>query len=360
MCETLQMPPRADPLGYLLVPYPRVLIPPGYDHQHTARLIGNKRGGETDLMGAGVKEMLDAARTRMPRTLPSPPPLVGPDSDAWLGRKLGDGAGGTAYPVKATALAAANLKKLRRSVWPRVTKQMPEEGEMVVIKLTPLSTETKLEEAMSEALTHRGLSGVAACRNSDRRLSSRPLCAADYVPPFFFAGRIKESGRAYFVTVMGMAAGKTLDKHLKRARMNADLYVNIERAVCSLWAAGVAHGDLHTGNIMYDAVSNKVTVIDYGFGVLMPRGLASSVGKSIVKAIGLDVRSLGEVWMQPGESPVGTGLESYVDRVLYSRHHYTFVNPNGHSLMQSFSKLLSANQKRAVPGQRRRLWGYTD
>lgn len=50
----------------------------------------------------------------------------------------------------------------------------------------------------------------------------------------------------------------------------------LERAVLSIWGAGVVHADLHKGNIVVDS-SSSVKIIDFGFAVILPAKLRGKV-----------------------------------------------------------------------------------
>jgi len=101
------------------------------------------------------------------------------------------------------------------------------------------------------------------------------------------------------------------------------------RAVAAIHRSGLAHGDLHPGNVIVDA-GDRVSVIDFGVGRSLGAGPAGAgigaVGFAAPERINptdeadaqvADVYSLGALvyWMIVGESPHGRGLRS-VERSL--------------------------------------------
>lgn len=92
-----------------------------------------------------------------------------------------------------------------------------------------------------------------------------PLLASAVIPKFYGAGVV--SARSY-VLITEFITGQSMGK------LNPDskTFRTFERALMSLWSAGVVHADLHMGNIIVTP-SKQVKIIDFGFAVILPSGL---------------------------------------------------------------------------------------
>jgi predicted unusual protein kinase regulating ubiquinone biosynthesis (AarF/ABC1/UbiB family) len=49
-----------------------------------------------------------------------------------------------------------------------------------------------------------------------------------------------------------------------------------------MWLTGVAHADLHSSNVMYDDVSRKLTIIDFGRAVLLSSEAIQSLRQQLL------------------------------------------------------------------------------
>jgi hypothetical protein len=137
--------------------------------------------------------------------------------------------------------------------------------------------------------------------------------------------------------------------------LTAAVYVAVERAVALMWLYGITHSDFHEGNQMYDERSGKVTVIDFGQAVKLSDELTRRVREVTVRAIQGGVRSLGELWLPASKSRYGLDIQAFSNRVRYTRNRATWYNPDGHALMQLYSRMSSA-QRALVPELRRKVW----
>jgi len=286
----------------------------------------------------------------------------------WLGKELGSGGYGTAYRVTITPALEPTIRQLRGAVRHAVVGAgMPGAGETVIIKVAKRGSaplDAFVRDNVKENSMHKYLSGAPCKTHPDLAV---PVCASRYVPRLYFAGLVRDSGsgRDVYVAVMSLAAGTTLDDHLRATgRVTADLYVRVERAICTLWINGLVHGDMHKGNVMYDRAGQRVTVIDFGFGVLLPPALAQRVQQAIVQGVAAGVRSLGELWRSSRRSRIGTGLQAYANRVIYTRKKFghddwddPWYNPDGGALTALYSRMSVAERAR-VPALRRALWGF--
>lgn len=277
---------------------------------------------------------------------------------SWMGKEIASGAYGTAYRAPASLDDLLALKRAMRYVTYRA---MPHPGQPVIIKVAKQKKGVPLREfvkANLKEITAQDHLAAAACATHPQL--AKPVCASKYVPALYFAGLVTEKrvSADVFVTVMGVAPGATLKSYLDEQNrpLTAQLYVKIERAICSLWFNGLVHGDFHMQNVLYDPATDRITVIDFGFSVLLPPPLAAQLRQAVVKGIGLGVRSLGEAWRSADRSQIGTGLQAYSNRVISTRG-FPWYNPDGGALLRLYGRLSDA-ERRKVPGLRMAAWGY--
>jgi hypothetical protein len=367
---------------------------------------------------------LDLALRNVPRALSQSAPLVKGTApltastlvsddgvplewQPWLGEPLSSGAYGVTFRVRNSGAAAVLLDKAQQAATFAIRQKQPAAGDVVIVKVArdyldggrPVA-QGKADEfataSVKEASWHRHLDTVPCMRVPGLR---RGTCPAEHVPDFFWAGMVVDTltSRRFYVTVMALAPGVTLNEYLKgkvkwvraaelaarqkvvssytaksgdgavrMARvqvkppagpLTSSVYLAVERAVALMWLNGVVHADFHKGNTMYDAATGRVTIIDFGQGVGLPRPLREKLLQAIVPAIAKGVRSLGELWDDAGgKSPFGVGLQAYTNRVRYTRDRAPWYNPDGHALKQLF-KLLPRHERAAVQLKRPALWG---
>ena len=275
------------------------------------------------------------------------------------GKVLGAGQYGVAIRTKITARLLL-LKDMLRGYHRVQTTVWPREGDVVVLKVQDARArglfQSKaqyakvlaefVEESTHESVIHRFLSSADACRGLV--VSRSRACPA--VPRFYFAAFSTKSPR--YVTVMGVAPGEPLDKYLSRHVMDAGLYARVEKAVASLWLAGVVHGDLHAYNVMYDRGTGVVTVIDFGWGILLRESLRRAVAEAVAAQLSRDTGTcLSEAWDS-------VGMSAYVDRVVASRR-YPMYNSDARFLSHMYNGM-SAGQRARVRAERRREWDLVD
>lgn len=288
---------------------------------------------------------------------------------AWLGPQIAKGAYGTAYRTSVTPQVHAALETIRKAMSNGVFIAMPPVGSTVVIKVAeqkgPLPQFVK--DSVKENTVHAHLA-TSQCTSVGPGFS-KGLCASAYVPKMYFSGLVIKAGAKKYVylTVMALARGTTVDKYLGRGggKLTPQFYVKMERAICTMWAAGLVHADLHMSNIMYDpANSGTFTIIDFGFGVVLPDALRQRVVKAMAEGVARGSRSMGELWRSGDRSRIGTDLQAYTNRVISTRKaaqgwnlSRTWYNPDGKSVMAAYNKL-SPSARAAVPLMRQKLWGY--
>lgn len=319
-----------------------------------ARLVATTRTA-TNFVLRNVGEA--AVHTR-PRD-PSPISLMQANGRpaAWLGAPLGKGAYGMTFTCRVDADAFRALEAARGASTFWVEYRSPKVGDVVVIKLTQDKRSgaqgaytSFVADNLKEASWHRYLDRAPCVRLG----ALKPVCPEVYVPDFYWSGLVvdwKTQTRVY-MTVMGLAQGVTIQRHLSRNRLTADLFLRIERAMASLWLAGIAHADLHKDNMLYDAATGRLTIIDFGMGVLLPPALTTSLRTAVARAVNDGVRSLGEVWRKG--SGYGVGVQKHVNRVMRGRG-FAWYNPDGYAAMRLFS-MLSPADRRLVPSLRRKMW----
>ena len=118
----------------------------------------------------------------------------------------------------------------------------------------------------------------------------------------------------------------------------------------------MVHGDFHTDNVFYDPATRKVTIIDFGFAVVLPSSTTARVRVAMAEGVRAGVRSLGELWREASRSRIGTGLQAYVNRVVHTRLGTKWYNPDGGALLRLYFRMSSAERAK-VPALRARYWG---
>ena len=307
--------------------------------------------------GRGVKDRRDERNLAMPEQ-ENALLRVAQQSTAWSWAPLraeivGSGSYGTAFRAAADR---PTLNAMKAGMSRLLFSSMPDAGRTIIIKTGRAQNDTRVQQSVREAAAHKSL-WAAPCPRIPG--ATRPPCPGEYVPRFYFAG--VASGAEFapeFVNVMDLAPGVPLEKYLARRPMTPELYVKLERALAAIWAAGYVHNDAHKGNLMYDARTGRVSVIDFGFVVRLSAGMATAVRDAIARGLASDdTRSLGELWRSGARSAIGVDLTAYANRVMATRNPWMdFYTPDGNSLMRWYN-LLSDAQRAEVPALRRRAWG---
>lgn len=297
------------------------------------------------------------------RYLPaSPGSPFGYEPAAWMGRQIGRGSFGIVHAVEADR-AAPQLRAIVDTAQHRVVRGMPEPGSLLALKLVPwydpgarrLGTRF-IRENVREAATHAWLLDrpplqVPGC--------GAPLLPRDHLPDLYVAGLVKNAtdGLRFYVTAMDEVHGLPLHEVMNRRGFTAEVYVRVERAVASLWVNRIAHADLHTGNVLYDPRTGRVTILDLGLAVLLPRRFQGEIVSRLACGVAMGVRSLAEIFRPAARSRLLgiDGLQDHVNGVMKGREMTLYYAEYSTLLRQMFNKLSPADQ-RAVPGARARLW----
>lgn len=99
--------------------------------------------------------------------------------------------------------------------------------------------------------------------------------ASQHVPKLHLACHFQ----GFSVIVQSYAPGKRLATY---SNVMPRTIARFERAILSLWLAGVAHTDLHSENIMYDDKTKKITIIDFGHAVILSPDAIRTLRKNLL------------------------------------------------------------------------------
>jgi serine/threonine protein kinase len=236
-----------------------------------------------------------------------------------------------------------------------VVQQIPKEGMSVVVKVAKQSGRSDKEfymENVRENVVHRRLSADSC---SFVPAASKPICVSKYVPKFYLSFIDGSPKKLESVTVMDVAGNVSLDKFVKGKKIPVDFYVDIERAICSLWLSGYIHGDLHRDNIMIDTNTQRIQIIDFGFAIKMPAGFVSVLSRRISNMIAQGhTGSLGDVWLK---KPINDKLRliNYSNRVMKGRG-FPWYNPD-YKVLQSLFNQVPRDLRKNIPAARAAAWG---
>ncbi|AGE50644.1 PBCV-specific basic adaptor domain-containing protein [Paramecium bursaria Chlorella virus CVA-1] len=322
-------------MSYVLTPQP------GSNTSHQIRTA-------EALANVPIREALELAKQKARKTFLFDPLKLG-------AKKIGGGVYGTAYLIKITPSVINGLQEGLAYGGGRIVTTMPRVGEQVVIKIARQSKNRDAEfyqENIRENIVHKRMS-TAQCRPVPR--ASKPICVSKYVPPFKLSFIDGAPGRHESVTVMGLAGDMSLNKFVKGKSIPATFYVDVERAICSMWLDGYLHGDLHRENIMIDTRNNKVHIIDFGFALKMPPAFVDVLARRISNMVSRGkFQTLGDIWT---EKPVDGKLRliNYSDRVMKGRG-FPWYNPD-YKILRSLWNQVPRNQRTQIPAARSALWG---
>lgn len=127
------------------------------------------------------------------------------------------------------------------------------------------------QTALQRALDYRNLMGVL---KRDGRLPEEPDAIKNWIVPVLYDWWMcpRDNGEIVVYTLMENVLGITLESiiqqmHLQRAGRDdwIELMKSLHTTCASLDAMGIFHGDLHSGNVIYDTSGKRYTVIDFGF-----------------------------------------------------------------------------------------------
>jgi serine/threonine protein kinase len=295
-----------------------------------------------------IREALELAKQKARKIFSFDPQQYG-------AKKLGGGAYGTAYLMKVTPASFVKLQEGLSFGGGRIITSMPQMGSTVVVKIAKQKggkDSSFYQENIRENVVHKRLS-VALCYSPPR--ADRPICVSRHVPKFFLSYIQGAPGRLESVTVMDLAGNMDLDKFVSRKDIPVSLFVEIERAICSMWLAGYIHGDLHRANLMIDTRTYSIKLIDFGFALKMPPGFVDVLARRISNMIARgDMKSLGEVWT---EKPIDGKLRliNYSNRVMKGKG-YPWYNPD-YKILRTLYNQVPRKLRNQIPAARSALWG---
>lgn len=230
---------------------------------------------------------------------------------------------GSSLPLSGTVLVKINLPE-RGSKWDNYVRQ-----------------------SVHESTVHKYLASPATCTKLH---CGAVACTAEFVPQFYAAGADTRHG--VYVTIMELVRGTTLNKFMKARsqKMSAALFVRIEKAIASMWMAGIAHADFHTANIMITH-GEGVKVIDFGMAVMLPADRRAKV-QSILR----HMPQVGGTLANAAWYARNT-MDNYVETVMAKRYHkLPFYNPDGKSLRSLYNKIPAAERAK-IKALRHAIWG---
>lgn len=192
-----------------------------------------------------------------------------------------------------------------------------------------------LHDGALDATNHKFITSAKTveipCKSGHIALRGR-----DVVPDFYFAGSNRQYG--VYVIAMGMVAGSNMTSH----RDTPELVANLEKAILTLAAIGVEHGDLHTGNILV-LQRNQVKIIDFGMTAILPRKYREKNIRLTTKAVHTLMKEgrwpeyvIDSIWYNSEE-----GVARYLDSYLANKYKDSFdwYNPTSKLLLSKKSKI---------------------
>ncbi|AGE57887.1 PBCV-specific basic adaptor domain-containing protein [Paramecium bursaria Chlorella virus NW665.2] len=292
------------------------------------------------------------------KALTSSNPFILP-SDA---KKLGEGAYGTVYQVVNTNKMKENLMSSLKTSTGKIVSSVPDIGTELIIKVAQqknMSTAKFLDDSLRENLVHKHFTESPSCSLVSR---AKPVCVSEYVPKFYMSFITKNSKEYETITVMNRAGYTTLATILMGTKLSqtelVHLYVEIERAICSLWLAGYVHADLHKSNIMVTKEGKNPKIIDFGFSIVLPDSFRKQIASYIsgILSSGSN-RSLAEVWMEVKMNG-GKTIKEYSNTIILKRGFEEYSSETT-MLKELWNKIRKSNRK-LISKIRSVEWGVQD
>lgn len=232
-------------------------------------------------------------------------------------------------PQRRRAFLNESIRKKRQQIWDFVleTGSLDASNHEYIMKQDPV--------------TFKCATGTATVR------------ARDVIPHFYFGGSHNPYG--VYVVAMGFVEGKPL----KNITPTPTIVANLEKAMFTLAASGVEHGDAHTANI-FATLNGDVHLIDFGMSVILP----ALYKNRALRKLGACVRALqtkGE-WPERWSNSVWYGnarhdgentrsIMRYVNSYMRTKL-FEWYNPSGK--MMRYMKTLTT--KAALDVARTRVW----
>ena len=267
-------------------------------------------------------------------------------------KMLGKGANGFVYQVDVgNAAARETLHKLIESMSNATHgSSLPLSG-LVLIKINLPEKGAKwdhyVRQSVHESGVHKYLASPATCTKLH---CGAVACTAEFVPQFYAAGADTRHG--VYVTVMELIRGTTLKKYIRNNnnKLSANTFVRIEKAVASMWMAGIAHADFHSANVLITS-KGAVKIIDFGMAVMLPGDRRAKV-QSILR----HVPQVGGTLANAAWYARNT-MDNYVETVITKRYNrLPFYNPDGKSLRHLYNQVPTAERGK-IKALRQAIWG---
>ena len=267
-------------------------------------------------------------------------------------KMLGKGANGFVYQVDVgNAAARETLHKLIESMANATHgSSLPLSG-LVLIKINLPEKGAKwdhyVRQSVHESGVHKYLASPATCTKLH---CGAVACTAEFVPQFYAAGADTRHG--VYVTVMELIRGTTLKNYIRNNnnKLGAATFVRIEKAIASMWMAGIAHADFHSANVLITS-KGAVKVIDFGMSVMLPGDRRAKV-QSILR----HVPQVGGTLANAAWYARNT-MDNYVETVITKRYNrLPFYNPDGKSLRHLYNQVPTAECGK-IKALRQAIWG---
>jgi serine/threonine protein kinase len=281
-----------------------------------------------------------------------PPAYVSSTFGTTAVKMLGKGANGFVYQVDVgNAAARETLHKLIESMANATHgSSLPLSGP-VLIKINLPEKGAKwdhyVRQSVHESGVHKYLASPATCTKLH---CGAVACTAEFVPQFYAAGADTRHG--VYVTVMELIRGTTLKKYIRNNnnKLGAATFVRIEKAIASMWMAGIAHADFHSANVLITS-KGAVKVIDFGMSVMLPGDRRAKV-QSILR----HVPQVGGTLANAAWYARNT-MDNYVETVITKRYNrLPFYNPDGKSLRHLYNQVPTAERGK-IKALRQAIWG---
>lgn len=230
-----------------------------------------------------------------------------------------------------------------------------------------------LEEAMNDAKAHAYLQSAdcVAIKNCATR-----LCSRKHVPKLYFAAMAADSyhpEELFYIIMMEKVGVVSLQEYATRQKipfttnvyrgknkLSPETYIQLERAVASLWVNGIMHVDLHPDNILYDPRAKTFFIIDFGFAVYLGPQATQAIRDKISKAMQANVplHTMTNVTKNQ-ERNVYVRNMLQVPNVMTRLRGYPYYNPD-YVVLKIFDVTAGLDNYQALPyyTQRRTAWGY--
>lgn len=166
----------------------------------------------------------------------------------------------------------------------------------------------------------------------------------DISPQQYFEGADWDDG--VHILAMEFKRSGPLELNWSRYRYLPQVMAHVEKAVLTMWYAGVIHSDLHADNVLMDPTTKAVTIIDFGFAKVLPDTVRTQLRQKIAPVVNalrrgdpVDARAvLDAIWRE---------LIKPYEKRLHNHQIVTIAHNSASSLRRSVrsSRLATARKK---------------